>query len=180
MQVGVFLQPDLSIICNSQWPWFHLYLETYRKKSLLEQWEKGWLNNCLSSSGMVIPQRLPEISSQEQIKSSLSYFMTRSQCYTGMKPVILSGTWAIWSWAQKAPWIWCSEAPLRCVPATRGLLLVIFRGQSSYAEGPGLPAECTEMGCVLEVCKKYVCGAQRRSDLFVERGTLKFPCMGIH
>lgn len=160
MQVGVLLQPDLSIICNSQWPWFHLYLETYRKKSLLEQGEKGWLNNCLSSSGMVIPPWMPEISSQEQIKSSHSYFMTRSQCYTEMKPVILSGCRAIWSWTQKAPWIWCSEAPVRCVSATCGLLLVMFRGQNSYVEGPGLPAECPEMGCVLEVCKKYVCAAQ--------------------
>lgn len=44
----------------------------------MEQWEKDWLNNCLSSSGMVIPQWMPEISSQEQIKSSHSYFMTRS------------------------------------------------------------------------------------------------------
>lgn len=132
MQVGVFLQPDLSIICNSQWPWFRLYLETYRKKPLLEKWEKGWLNNCLSSSGMVIPQWMPEISSQEQIKSSYSYFMTRSQHYTEMKPVIPSGTWALWSLAQKAPWIWCSEPPLRCVSATHGLLLATFRGQSPY------------------------------------------------
>lgn len=95
---------------------------------------------------------MPEIISQEQIKSSHSYFMTRSQHYTEMKPVILSGTWAIWSWTQKAPWIWCSEASLRFMPATHGLLSVIFRGQSSCVEGPGLPAECTEMGCVLEVC----------------------------
>lgn len=114
MQVGVFLQPDLSIICNSQWPWFHLHLETYRKKSLLEQREKGWLNNCLSS-GMAIPQWMPEISSQQQIQSSHFYFMTRSQGYIGMKLVILSGTWALWSLTQKAPWIWCSEAPLKCL-----------------------------------------------------------------
>lgn len=106
--------------------------------------------------------------------------MTRSQCYTEMKPVILSGSWAIWSCSQKAPWIWCSEAPPRCVSATCGLLLVMFRGQSSSAEGPGLPAACTGMSCVLEVCDKYVCAAQRRSDLFVGRGTLKFPSAGIH
>lgn len=31
IQVRAFLQADLSIICNSQWSWFHLYLEIYRK-----------------------------------------------------------------------------------------------------------------------------------------------------
>lgn len=41
MQVRVFLQADLSIICNSQWSRFHLYLEIYREKYLLEQCEKG-------------------------------------------------------------------------------------------------------------------------------------------
>lgn len=158
------------MICNSQWPWFHLYLETYRKKSLLEQWEKGWLNNCLSSSGIVIPQW---ISSQEQIKSSHSCFMTRSQCYTEMNPVILGGTCTLWSWT---PWIWCSGHHWS---ATHGFLSVMCRGSGFQSWGARVPAECTEVGCVLAVCMKYVCAAQR-SDLFVGRGILKFPCAGIH
>lgn len=33
---------------------------------------------------------------------------------------------------------------------------------------------------MLAVCMKYVFAAQRRSDLFVDRGTLRSPCAGIH
>jgi len=42
MQVRVFLQADLSIILNSRWSQFHLYLETSRNYCLFKQWEEGW------------------------------------------------------------------------------------------------------------------------------------------
>lgn len=109
---------------------------------------------------------MPEISSQEQMKSSYSYFMTRSQCYIEMKSAILSGTLGPSEFDHKG------TVGLMLRGTTEARLQHVHPLVGTF-RGTGLLAKSIEMDCVLSLCMKYVCAAQRISNSFAHRGTLK-------